>query len=132
MEENERAIRELIESWMKASSEGDLPKILSLMSDDVVFLRAGHPPMRGKQAFADSLKNMEGMKIEGQSEIQEIHVAGELAYAWTNLTVRVTPPSGAAMKRSGHTLTVSQKQSGGRWVLLRDANMLTANPEFAS
>jgi ketosteroid isomerase-like protein len=88
--------------------------------------------MRGKQAFTDSSKNMEGMKIAGQSEIQEIHVAGELAYAWTNLTVRVTSRGGATVKKSGHSLTIFQKQSGGRWVLFRDANMLTANPGSAS
>jgi len=132
MEKNEQAIRELIESWMKASAEGDLPKVLSLMSDDVVFLTAGHPPMRGKRAFADSSKNMEGMKIEGKTEIQEIQVAGELAFAWTNLTVSAAPRSGVAVKRSGNTLTIFQKQSDGRWVLIRDANMLTANPGSAS
>ena len=132
METNEQAIRELIASWMKASAEGDLPKVLSLMSDDVVFLTAGHPPMHGKKAFADSAKNMEGMKIEGKSEIQEIQVAGELAYAWTNLTVRVTRRSGLPVRRSGNTLTIFQKQSDGRWVLIRDANMLTANPGAAS
>jgi len=132
MKENEQAIRELVQSWMKATTEGDLPKILSLMSDDVVFLRAGRPPMRGKKAFADSSKNMEGMKIEGQSEIQEIHVSGDLAYAWTNLTVLVTPRSGAAVTRAGNTLTIFKKQSGGRWVLVRDANMLTAGPGSGS
>jgi len=44
---------------------------------------------------------------------------------WTKLTVVVTPPgNGKPMTRAGHTLSVLKKQ-GGKWVLARDANMLS-------
>jgi ketosteroid isomerase-like protein len=47
---------------------------------------------------------------------------------WTKLTVVVTPPSGGAtIKRAGHTLTVLKKEHG-RWLLARDANLLTVVP----
>src|SRR6185369_17813300 len=51
MTEDERAIREVIATWLRASAEGDTAKVLSLMADDVVFLVPGHRPF-GKEAFA--------------------------------------------------------------------------------
>lgn len=132
MERDEQAIRQLIDTWIKSTASGDSAKVLSLMSDDVVFLIAGHPPMRGKQAFSDASKGMEAMKVEGQSEIQEIRIMGDFAYAWTNLTVSVTQKSGDKMKKSGNTLSIFQKRGDGTWVLIRDANMLTAVTSPAS
>jgi uncharacterized protein (TIGR02246 family) len=39
MSPDERAIRELVDTWMKASGAGDTATVLSLMSDDVIFTR---------------------------------------------------------------------------------------------
>jgi ketosteroid isomerase-like protein len=44
----------------------------------------------------------------------------------TRLRVAVTPPNGKEMVRSGYTLTILRKEVDGRWVLVRDANLLTA------
>jgi uncharacterized protein (TIGR02246 family) len=38
MTEDERAIRELVASWVTASAAGDLNAVLGLMTDDVVFM----------------------------------------------------------------------------------------------
>ena len=48
MTNDEKAIRNVISSWQKATAEGDLDRILTLMSEDVVFLTPGQPPMRGR------------------------------------------------------------------------------------
>jgi uncharacterized protein (TIGR02246 family) len=116
---------------MSATKAGDTETVLSLMTDDVVFLLAGHPPMLGKAAYAAASKPPAGKempKFDGKSEIQEIKVVGDWAFMWTNLTVVVTPPGGAApMTRAGNTLTILNKQNG-KWLLARDANMLTAAP----
>lgn len=48
---DEQEIRELVSSWMDATKAGEIEKVLSLMSDDVVFLMPGQPPM-GKAGFA--------------------------------------------------------------------------------
>jgi uncharacterized protein (TIGR02246 family) len=127
MQTDEQQIRELVATWMSATRAGDLSTVLDLMTDDVVFLVAGQAPF-GKQQFAAAMKpaapGVALPQIDGRSEIQEIHVAGDLAYMWTKLVVEVTPPGGAApMKRAGHTLSVLRK-SGGRWRLARDANLL--------
>jgi uncharacterized protein (TIGR02246 family) len=128
MQSDEQEIRQLVATWMEASKAGDAETVLSLMADDVVFLVAGRPPMVGKSAFAAAMQAQSGQDrphFDGKSEIQEIQILGDWAYMWTKLTVVITPPGGASpMTRAGHTLSILKKQ-GGRWVLARDANMLS-------
>jgi len=124
MQNDEHAIRDLIATWLKATRAGDTEKVLSLMSDEVVFLVCGQPPMRGKAAFAASLSALSQVTIDATSEIQEINVLGEWAYMWTHLSIVITPKNGgASMTRAGNTLSILQKQNGS-WLMLRDANML--------
>lgn len=124
MQNDEQAIRELVATWLSATKAGDTEKVLSLMSDDVVFLICGQPPMRGKAAFAASLSALGQVTIDATSEIQEIEVLGQWAYLWNYLTVVVTPKSGgASMTRAGHTLSILQRQNGS-WLMVRDANLL--------
>jgi len=122
---DEQQIRDLVATWMAATKAADVAKVLSLMTDDAVFLVAGQPPF-GKEKFAETMKGPLGKpqaKIDGQSEIQEVHVSGDIAYAWAKLRVDVTPPADKPIRRAGHTLTVFRK-TGGQWRLARDANLL--------
>ena len=43
------------------------------------------------------------------------------------MVVITPPPDGTPMKRAGHTLSVLKKE-GGKWLLARDANMLSPVP----
>lgn len=126
MRSDEQEIRELVSTWMAASKAGDVDTVLSLMTDDVVFLVPGRPVMR-KADFAAASRAQAGEnapQIESTNEIQEIKVIGAWAFMWSKLTVVVTPPGGVKpMKRAGHTLTIFQKQNG-KWALARDANLL--------
>ena len=125
-EDDKQKIREVISTWMQASAEGDLETILSLMAEDVVFLLPGRPPMQGRAAFAAASGAQGKMKLEGKPEIQEIHVAGDFAFCWSHLTLKMTPlPDGVPMSRAGHILSVLRREPDGRWVFFRDANMLT-------
>ena len=131
MEKDEREIRTLVETWMSATKAGDVETVLGLMTDDVVFLVPGRPPMSKSEFAAASRTQAKGTqskgvaapRIDGKSEIQEIRVLGDWAYMWARLSVTMTPPGGAATKRAGHTLSVLRKQNG-KWLLARDANML--------
>lgn len=127
MNSDDEQIRQLVATWFTATRAGDVDTVLSLMTDDVVFLVPGRTPMR-KDEFAQMARVPPGRtppKIDGTSEIQEIQVAGAWASMWTKLTVVVTPPDGGPpVERAGHTLTVLKKVSG-KWLLARDANLLT-------
>jgi uncharacterized protein (TIGR02246 family) len=125
--DDETAIRTLIATWHNATAAGDLPTILSLMDDDVVFLTAGRPPMRGREAFAASFQSvLQNARIESSSIVREVHVSGDMAYSWSDLTVDVIPRSGARVQRTGPALTVLRRSAAGGWAVHRDANLLVA------
>ncbi len=128
MTEDERAIRELVDTWLAASKAGDLATVLSLMTDDVIFMVPGKRPF-GKEAFAAASEGMKNARIEGSSDIQEIQVLGDWAYLRNYIEMTVSPPGGTPVRRSGYTLTILRKERDGRWRLARDANLLTAEQQ---
>lgn len=132
MERDEQEIRQLVSTWLDATKVGDVDTILSLMSDDAIFLVAGQPIMR-KEDFAAAARAQSGEDapgFDGTSEIQEVKIFGGWAFMWTKLTIVVTPAGGGeSVKRSGNTLSILKKENG-KWVLARDANMLaTVSPD---
>ncbi|MGH8128532.1 MAG: YybH family protein [Gammaproteobacteria bacterium] len=126
MQDDEQEIRQLVSAWMDASKSGDVDKVLSLMTDDAVFLVTGQPIMHKADfaAVARAQAGADAPEFDGSSEIQEIKILGEWAFMWQRLTVSITPRDGAgSTERAGYTLTILQKQDG-KWKLARDANML--------
>jgi uncharacterized protein (TIGR02246 family) len=105
MTDDERAIRDLIATWMAASQAGDAATVLGLMADDVIFMVPGREPF-GKEAFAAASQSMKDMRFEGSYDIHEIEVAGDWAYLRNYLTVTMTPPGGEPMRRAGFTLSI--------------------------
>jgi uncharacterized protein (TIGR02246 family) len=124
MSEDERAIRDVVRKWMLATKEGDSETVLGLMADDVVFMVPGQKPF-GKKEFASASQAMKGASIDGKSDILEIKVLGDWAFMRSHLEVTMTPTGGKLVRRSGHTLTLFRKGSSGKWLLARDANMLS-------
>jgi uncharacterized protein (TIGR02246 family) len=124
MTDDERAIRDLVAAWMAASMAGDLATVLGLMADDVVFMVPGREPF-GKEAFAAAAEGMKDVRMDGTSDIRELNVLGDWAYLRNHLTVTMTPPGRAPVRRAGYTLTILRKAPNGKWVLARDANLMT-------
>ena len=124
MTDDERAIRDVVDTWLAASKAGDLQTVLSLMTDDVVFMVPGRRPF-GKEAFAAASQGMQNVSMEGTSDIHELQVLEDWAYLRNYIEMVVTPPNGAPVRRSGYTLTILRKESDGRWRLARDANLMT-------
>lgn len=130
MSDDVRAIRNLIDRWMKASKAGDIAAVLNLMTDDVVFMTCGREPF-GKEEFAATSAAMKDMRIDGTAEVKELAIAGDWAWARTRLSLSVTTPDGKEMRRSGYALTILTKDMDGRWLIARDANLLRAVPTMA-
>lgn len=126
MSTDDQAIRNLVALWHSATAKGDVDTVLGLMAEDVVFLVAGKPPMRGRSSFEQGLRALLTQhRIESTGDVQEIEISGNLAYCWTNLTVRVIPLAGGnGTVRAGSALSILRKQSTGSWVIVRDANLL--------
>lgn len=124
MTSDEQAIRNLIDTWMQASRDGDTATVLSLMTDDVVFMVPGREPF-GKEAFAATSEGMKNVTIDGHARIVELQVLGDAAYLRNHIDITVTPAGGSPTHRSGYTLTILRKQPGGQWLLARDANLVS-------
>jgi uncharacterized protein (TIGR02246 family) len=124
MIEDEREIRELVAAWMDASKAGDVPALLALMTDDVVFMTPGRPPF-GKTEFAANGGRMPDVKMDGRADIQEIEVFGNRAYFRNHIQITLTQPGQPPRRMSGYTLGVLRKEADGHWRLARDANLVT-------
>lgn len=124
MSDDEQAIRQLIERWMEASRRGDLDTVLSLMTEDVVFMVPGREPF-GKAEFAATSARMADAKVDGHSEVVELRVLGDWAWLRNRLNLTITSPNSPPMHRSGYTLTLLRKEEDGHWRLARDANLVS-------
>src|ERR1051326_1926039 len=122
MTNDELAIRNLVETWCRATEAGDVDALAPLMADDMVFLTPGREPF-GKREFLEGSRQSAGkMKISVQADVKDVRVAGDLGYCWLKIAVTVQPPDGGApMQHCGHTIGI-YRRDGGRWVLARDAN----------
>jgi uncharacterized protein (TIGR02246 family) len=124
MTKDEQSIRALIETWMRATLSGDTATVLSLMTEDVVFMVPGREPF-GREVFEAAASSANASRMEGTNEVVEIQVLGDWAFARTHIDLTVTPPVGEPVRRSGYTLTLYRKEADGSWRLARDANLLT-------
>jgi uncharacterized protein (TIGR02246 family) len=123
MSEDERAIRELVATWMTASAAGDLDTVLGLMTEDMTFMVPGAEPF-GKEAFAAASTKMAGATFAGTSDVREVQVIGDWAFARSYLEVATTTPGNGTIQRKGWVLSIFRKGSDGRWRIARDANLL--------
>ena len=124
MTDDERRIRELVDTWMEASRTGNTEAVLELMTDDVLFLVPGREPF-GKDAFQATSEAMRDVRMDGRAEVREIEVLDDWAWIRNHIDLTLTPPEGEPLRRSGDTLTILRKGDDGRWRLFRDANLVT-------
>lgn len=124
MNQDERAIRDLVDRWMEASRAGDTPAVLELMTDDVLFSVPGGQPF-GKAEFRAASEGMKGFQMDGDASILEIEVLGETAWIRNRIDMTLTAPDGEPVRQSGYTLTILKKCGDGRWRVHRDANLVS-------
>ena len=130
---DEREIREVHSTWINAVNAGDLVRLLTLMTDDVVFLNPGRSPF-GRDGFSANFSAAhQQVRIRCSSELEEVVVVGEVAYTRSRDALSVTPRAGGeATQLAGHRITVYRKQPDGRWLLARDAHTLSPVEELRS
>lgn len=123
MDEDEQAIRDLVNEWMRASRAGDTAALLDLMSDDVLFLIAGREPF-GKEEFRKQSESLKDVTINGRAETLEVEIFGDRAWIRNHIDLTMIPAEDEPVRRSGYTLTILKKGGDGRWRLFRDANLV--------
>jgi uncharacterized protein (TIGR02246 family) len=139
MKLDEQALREVHTTWIAAVNAGDLGCLLSLMTDDVVFLSPGREPF-GKDGFTGGFLGAHRQyQLNCISELQDVVIVGpgdgmQVAYTLACDSLSITPrgdaeaegkAGGETKHLAGHRLTVYRKHPDGRWLLARDAHTLS-------
>jgi uncharacterized protein (TIGR02246 family) len=122
-EDDERQIRKLVDSWIAASNARNLPALMDMMTDDVVFMTPGRGPF-GKTEFAADSQRMKSVTIDARAEVQEIEVFGPRAYIRNHIQIELTSPGQAPRRMSGYAMSILRKEADGRWRIARDANLV--------
>ena len=65
-DEDKRQIRHLVNSWIPASKAGDLPALMGMMTDDVVFMTPGRAPF-GMVKFAADSERMKSVAVDARA-----------------------------------------------------------------
>jgi uncharacterized protein (TIGR02246 family) len=132
MPSDEQQIHRLMEEWRRCTAAGDLEGLLALTADHAVFLTPGNAPIT-KDDFAASFRKMIAKaRIEPRQQVKDLGISGDLAYAWSHMTVTFTAKTGGGrLERSGHVLTVFRKNPAGSWQLARAAKLIpgAVNPD---
>src|SRR6266699_6500542 len=117
MRTDEREIHDVHSMWIDAVNAGDLARLLTLMTGDVVFLNPGQAPF-GRDGFSTAfLAAHKQAVIRCISELEEVVVVGEVAYTRSRDALSVTPRAGGkAAQLAGHRMTVYRKQRDCRWL----------------
>jgi uncharacterized protein (TIGR02246 family) len=122
-DEDTRQIRQLIDAWIAASNARDLPALMDMMTDDVVFMTPGRAPF-GKAEFAADSQRMKSVAIDARAQVQEIEIFGARATIRNHIRVELTSPGQAPKRMSGYAMSILRKGTDGRWRIARDANLV--------
>lgn len=122
----EREIRGLHSIWINAVNACDLVRLLTLTTDDVVFLGPGQEP-HGREGFSANFAAASArLIVRCSSELDEVAVAGEAAYTRSRDALTVIPcTEGAITQLAGHRITIYRRKPDNRWLLARGAHTLT-------
>ncbi len=122
---DERAIREVHTAWIDAVNAADLDRLLTLMTDDVVFLNPGQAPF-GRDGFPAVFAGAHRqLRLRCTSELEEVVAIGDVGYTRCHDALSLAPRAGGETTAlAGDRLTIYRKQPDGRWLLARDAHTL--------
>ncbi|HEX2331961.1 MAG TPA: SgcJ/EcaC family oxidoreductase [Burkholderiales bacterium] len=127
MASDEQQIRRLMEEWRRRVSSGDVEGLLALTADHAVFLTPGHAPMTKSDFAARFNRVTANVRVEPRYQVKDLGISGDLAYAWSHLTLVFTAKMGGGRtERSGHVLAIFRRNSAGVWQLARSAKLIPA------
>lgn len=119
---DERAIRDLFQSWFEAMESGDVDRLLELVHEDVVYKAPGLPAVIGRSKLREALERFHSEYSEEiEFEILEVEVTGSWAYARVLERALIKQRGGdthAALR--GMHMAILRKQRGGTWLVTRE------------
>ena len=121
-----RAIRSTIARWVELVRAKDLPAMLTLVTEDCVFLAGDAPALRGRTALeALYSKSLSVYDFDQRADYEEIRVAGDWAFGWGTDAITATPISGGVeIEYRGYGMTIFHRDASGVWRFARGINSM--------
>ena len=124
MNQDEQAIRNWFDDWMKATKEGDLELARTLIADDAIFLVPGAGQMDKESFAAAATATDPNTEFELDCSVQEIRIFGDHAWLLATISLAMTDKNtNLRTLMKGDSLSVLQRRADG-WVVVRDANTM--------
>jgi ketosteroid isomerase-like protein len=122
-EADRQAISAVREAELAAFSTGDVEKLLTLLTDDVVSMPPGEPTVVGKEAARGWVQRThKQFKVEGRyTSTADLTVIGDWAFERMAFRLKLTPVEGGApVEEVGKGLHVYRREAGGAWKIAQD------------
>lgn len=120
-----RAIERLNAEWIAAVNAKDVSRLTDMVTDDVVFLPPGFPPIRGRRAVEAMYRSFfpQFSHVEQTATIEEVEILDDWAIVWGTESLMLVPARGGpALTLQGRGMTVLRRQNDGSWKFARGIN----------
>jgi uncharacterized protein (TIGR02246 family) len=120
-------IDDLLENWLAAVKSKNIDALVSLVTEDCVFLAPGAPPIRGRDKVRETYSNLfRRYHVVQQFHFEEFQSMGDWAFGWGTDDIIVTPiDAGPAVRFAGHGVSILRREGDGMWRFARGINNAT-------
>jgi uncharacterized protein (TIGR02246 family) len=117
----------LVDQWTTAVKAKDSAALVSLVTEDCIFLAPNAPPLRGRVTVEQLYRTLFARYDLIQAfRLQETQLIGEWAFAWGLDEITMTPIAGGdAVHFVGHGLSILHRGWDGAWRFARGINNAT-------
>jgi uncharacterized protein (TIGR02246 family) len=111
------AIKHLTVQWLSAEKAKDIHRLLTMVTDDIVFLPPNAQPIKGKSAVEALYRSVFAQfAIEHAAATDEVKIAGDWAFSWGREVLNLTPLAGGReVQLKGHGMSILRRQTDGSW-----------------
>ena len=116
-------VQQAHENYVRVINSNNIDSLMSMMTDDVVFLAAGAKPIVGKAAVREWADGYyKAFHTKWDKPVQEFNVSGDNAIERYSYTSTDTPVAGGKpVVDTGWGLVVYHREADGAWRVARDA-----------
>lgn len=111
-------VMQLSRELSKASSAGDVEKVVDYWADDAIIMSAGAPVVRGKQEIRkmveESFKSPD-FSISWEPESAVVSESGDMAYLIEDSQISYTDSTGKSVTYNDKLVSIWRKQADGTW-----------------
>jgi len=123
------AIAVVRQAWLDAVREGDVERLGTLVTDDVVVVHGNGRCVCGKEALkADFRKGFEAFAVEQRVSSPEVVVRGRWALEISEIESRLTHRSGESTHVHSTTVVALSQESNGAWKVGRVLGLVHSPP----